>query len=67
MQGKYRYQSEFIPQDQRKNINEKILYLIESGKAEESGITQEDIFNAYTGVGGLHGLNYADYENYHAY
>lgn len=67
MQGKYRYLREFIPQDQRKNINEKILCLIDSGKAEDSGITQEDIFNAYTGDGGLHGLNYADYGNYRAY
>ena len=67
MQGKYHYLREFIPQDQRKDINEKILCLIDSGKAEDSGITQEDIFNAYTGDGGLHGLNYADYGNYHAY
>lgn len=67
MQGKYRYLNESIPQDQRKDINEKILCLIDSGKAEDSGITQEDIFNAYTGDGGLHGLNYADYRNYHAY
>lgn len=65
--GKYHYQSEQIPQDQRKAINDKILCLIDSGKAEESGITQEDIFNAYTGDGGLHGLTYADYGNYHAY
>lgn len=65
--GKYHYQSEQIPQDQRKAINDKILCLIDSGKAEESGITQEDIFSAYTGDGGLHGLKFSDYANYHDY
>lgn len=65
--GKYHYQSEQIPQDQRKAINDKILFLIDFGKAEESGITQEDIFNAYTGDGGLHGLKLSDYANYHDY
>ena len=49
-----------IPQAQREELNKKVIYLIDSDRAEVSGITQEDIFNAYTGVGGLHGLNRAD-------
>lgn len=64
---KYADYHESIPQDRREDLNKKVLCLIESGQAEANGITREDIFNAYTGIGGLHGLNRADYENYHEY
>lgn len=56
-----------IPQGQREEINKKVIYLIDSGQAEASGITREDIFNAYTGIGGLHGLKRGDFDNYHEY
>lgn len=62
---KYQYQNQPIPQEARKELNEKILYLIDQDLADQSGISREDIFNAYTGDGGLHGLNRADYDNYH--
>lgn len=48
-------------------MNKKVIYLIDSGCVETFGITQEDIFNAYTGIGGLHGLNREDFDNYHEY
>ncbi len=64
---KYAYQEESIPQSRRKDINEKILYLIDSKSAQSNGITSEDIFNAYTGDGGLHGLERKDFDNYHEY
>ena len=64
---KYANYHEQIPQGRRAELNAKVLCLIESGQAEASGITRADIFNAYTGIGGLHGLNRADYENYHKY
>ena len=64
---KYAYQGEPIPQDKRKTLNEKVLYLIDSNRCEECFISPEDIYNAYTGDGGLHGLERADYENYHTY
>lgn len=63
----YKYMNEIIPHDQRKSINDKIIYLIDSGSSESSGITREDIFNAYTGDGGLHGLKFSDYANYYDY
>lgn len=63
----YKYMNEIIPHDQRKSINDKIIYLIDSGSSESSGITREDIFNAYTGDGGLHGLKFSDYSNYYEY
>ena len=64
---KYTASQSPIPQSSRKSLNEKVLYLIDSGKAAESGISQEDIYNAYTGNGGLHGLNRYDYDSYHTY
>ena len=53
---KYRYNNEHIPQESRQELNDKILYLIDQGLADQSGISREDIYNAYTGDGGLHGL-----------
>ena len=64
---KYTYQTTPIPQDQRKSLNEKVLYLINGGSEPGCPITPEDIYNAYTGDGGLHGLNRGDYDNYNAY
>jgi len=64
---KYAHQQETIPQHQRKQLNEKILYLIDSNLVTENGITPQDIYNAYTGDGGLHGLNRDDYKDYHSY
>ena len=48
-------------------LNEKVLYLIDSDGAAQAGITGEDIYNAYTGDGGLHGLSRQDYSDYHSY
>ena len=62
---KYRYSP--APKDpaQRRQLNEKVLYIVDSGGVE--GISAEDVYNAYTGSGGLHGLERSDYENYHDY
>lgn len=54
---KYNILNQAIPQNSRRELNDKILYLIDNDLAESSGITKEDIYNAYTGDGGLHGLN----------
>lgn len=64
---KYTQQEIVLSQEQRRNLNDKVIYLIDSDSADASGITKEDIYNAYTGDGGLHGLNRGEYENYHAY
>lgn len=65
--SKYQSSLEQIPQNVRGEINGKILGLIASGTVEQSGITNEDIFNSYTGDGGLHGLERSSYNNYHEY
>jgi len=54
-----------IPQEKRKEINDKILHIIDS--KINSNITKNDIFLSYTGQGGLHGLDYKDYDNYHEF
>ena len=38
-----------VPQERRQETNEKLLYLIDSGKAGEYGISGGDIYNLYTG------------------
>ncbi|MDD4509357.1 MAG: N-6 DNA methylase [Oscillospiraceae bacterium] len=64
---KYSIATEVIPQDQRQKINEKLLYLIDSNAIESSGLSKEDVFHAYTGDGGLHGLKRSSYDNYYEY
>lgn len=53
-----------IPQNRRAEINEKILFCIDTGKGL---ITPETIYNCYTGIGGLHQLRQEDYSSYHEY
>ena len=64
---KYTHQEMALTREQRKALNEKVIYLIDSGSEDQAGITGEDIYNAYTGDGGLHGLERADFDNYHTY
>lgn len=61
---KYIARNEHIPQERRRELNDKILYLIDAGLTEEADISREDIYNAYTGDGGLHGLQRSDYDSY---
>ena len=53
-----------IPQDRRAEINEKILFAIDSGK---DLVPKESIYNCYTGIGGLHNLRQSDFTSYHEY
>lgn len=46
----------------RKALNQVCLAALED---ESPSMTQEEIYNNFTGVGGLHGLSYVDYGNYH--
>ena len=62
---KYKHSGTIIPQERRKDINEKIIQIIES--KQDFGISQHDIYEAFSGEGGLHGLNRSDYSSYHAY
>lgn len=61
---KYKIKPLTIPQDRRKEINDKCLYCIDNNL---NALTQQDIFSAYSGEGGLHGLEYKNYNSYHDY
>lgn len=62
---KYKNYNIAIPASKRATINDKILALIDTGELQ--GITHEEIFNSYTGIGGLHDLSFDNYANRHEY
>ena len=64
---KYQSQALRFSLEQRRMLNEKVVYLLDSQSCNQYDITGEDIFNAYTGIGGLHGLSQGDFSNYHEY
>ena len=64
---KYQPQNLRFSPEQRRILNEKVIYLIDSHSCAQYDITGDDIFNAYTGIGGLHGLSQEDFNNYHEY
>lgn len=63
----YQIKNISIPQNKRKDVNEKILHLIENNLTEKYEVSANDIYLSYTGFGGLHGLSYDDYDSYHAF
>jgi len=65
--AKYMVQQTVIPQEHRANINNKILHLVTNGLVGKTAVTPDDIYNSYTGDGGLHGLKRSDFSNYHDY
>ena len=65
--AKYQVQQTVIPQEHRANINNKILHLITNGLVSKTAITPDDIYNSYTGDGGLHGLKRSDFDDNHDY
>ncbi|MBO5908834.1 MAG: SAM-dependent DNA methyltransferase, partial [Clostridia bacterium] len=54
-------------QEQRAEFNRKLLMLIDNKETEKYQVSGDDVYNAYTGDGGLHGLKRGDYDNYHSY
>ncbi len=64
---KYEYYPKRRTEQERRELNEQILRLLQSEACEQAGVTDEDIFNRYTGDGGLHGLRRSDYDSYNAF
>lgn len=62
---KYANRNYLVPANYREDINSNILMLIDSGNLQE--VTPEEIYNTYTGIGGLHGLDFKGYKNRHEY
>jgi len=61
---KYPITNVVIPQNRRKEINEKCLYAIENNIGT---LTPSDIFTAYSGDGGLHGLEFKEFDSYYSF
>lgn len=51
-----------ITQSARKTLNSKILSAIAAGN---NSISAEEVYNGYTGIGGLHELKQTDFSSYH--
>lgn len=61
---KYNIEPLTIPHDRRKEINDKCLYIVDNNL---NHLTQQDIFSAYSGEGGLHGLEFKNFNSYYEY
>lgn len=57
----YQITPQQISQSARKTLNAKILSTIGTGNS----MSAEEIYNGYTGIGGLHELKQADFSSYH--
>lgn len=64
---KYQVEDIILSVDKRKEYNEKLLTLIDLGKVSEYGVKPEEIASLYSGDGGTTGLNFNDFNNFHAY
>ena len=53
-----------IPGERRGEINEKVIFCIDTGNRQ---LSNEVIYNCYTGIGGLHNLKQEDFPNYSEY
>lgn len=63
----YQIKNITVPSNKRENINDKIIHLIDNDLTKKHGITEQNIFDTYTGNGGLHGLIFSDYGSFHEY
>lgn len=63
----YKIYNKQVPQEKRKEINEKIIHLIQNNLCDKYNVTKEQVYNLYSGFGGLHGLNFNDYNSYHSF
>jgi hypothetical protein len=59
----YKYKKIDFTLDERSEMNDAILKIIRN----KVDFDKEEIYNAYTGKGRLHGLYYKDYDNYFSY
>src|SRR5438045_5758345 len=60
---KYQFINSRLSKDKRELYNTAILNKIGAGEP----IEPNEVFNQYTGIGGLHGLKYVDFDSFHDY
>lgn len=63
----YQISNNVVPQNKRKEINEKIQFMIQNDSCSKYGITKQNIYEMYSGSGGLHGLDFNDYDSFHSF
>jgi len=56
-----------VPQNKRKEINEKIQFMIQNDSCSKHGITKQNIYDMYSGTGGLHGLEFKDFDSFYSF
>lgn len=60
----YNITAQQLSKSARSALNSKILSSIEKG---DGSLSAEEVYNGYTGIGGLHDLKQSDYGSYHEY
>lgn len=55
-----------IPQEKKREINQKILSIVDS-EQNHPQITPSVIFNTYSPLGAIHGLEFNNYDNFHQF
>lgn len=62
----YNYQATNYTKEQQREVNDKLLFLIQTGQWSQY-VGLEDIYNNFKGLGGLHDLSQSDFSSYWAY
>ncbi|MFY8264461.1 N-6 DNA methylase [Clostridium perfringens] len=65
--ARYKDMGKVVPHEKRKEINDKIVYMIDGQLCEKMGFNKTAIFNFFTGNGGLHGLDFKDFNSFYEF
>lgn len=65
--ARYKDMGKVVPHEKRKEINDKIVYMIDNNLVSQYRFTPEIIFNFFTGNGGLHGLDFKDFNSFYEF
>lgn len=65
--ARYKDMRKVVPHEKRKEINDKIIYMIDNDLVSQYSFTPEIIFNFYTGDGGTFDVKFKDYNSFYEY
>lgn len=65
--ARYKDMGKVVPHEKRKEINDKIIYMIDNDLVNQYRFTPEIIFNFYTGDGGTFDVKIKDYNSFYEY
>lgn len=65
--ARYKDMRKVVPHEKRKEINDKIIYMIDNNLINQYKFTPEIIFNFYTGDGGTFDVKFKDYNSFYEY